>query len=131
MNKMKAINRIITILFIGIFVKCQSQNIESNIIGKWDAVKKEIDNNKDFKTLDGNDPIADMSFIIYKGKLDVIESEIPFKDISYQVIEENHKQVLIFGNRRYYIEKLEGNELVLLEDSDILPARLYFKRSIN
>ena len=128
MNKM---NRIIIVFFICAFVKCQSQDIKSNILGKWESVNLEIDKIKDFKTLEGNDPIADIKIIIYEKNLDLIESDIPFKNISYQIIKEDKKQLLTFGNRRYFIEKLESNELVLLEDKKVLPARIYFRKNVN
>lgn len=123
------INKLTFIFFIVVYTNCKSQNIDTDIIGRWDSITKEVDGIEDFRTLDGGKPVADMSIIIYEAKLDLIESGIPYKDIPYQIVKKDQKYMLAFGNRRYYIEKLDSDNLVLLTDSSILPIRYSMKKN--
>ena len=110
---------VILLFSIFVFISSQAQKKDNKglIIGTWKGVKKELKNGEtgENHTFDGK-PYKTTEVITLKKDGTGIEYSLGLT-FTYSF----SGDILVLGNRKYLIEKLTGNELVLLEYSDNYP----------
>jgi len=109
----------------------QQTDKQSLILGTWELIEKEKDEELDVFDFGDSKPDSDEKkepeIILYfqeNGDLDFRQSGSNFK-AKYSIKE----TTLQMGNRSYKIKKLTNEELIIEEISDFLPQTFNYKRS--
>ena len=104
-----------------------SQVSKEKIQGTWIAYSMVVDGLEN-ETIDGNPIVVDLKLDFGKNTLDIRENGILTEDIKYEIIKEKSRSILEFGNRQYFIEKLDSEILILEEKDLIFNAQIFFKK---
>ena len=121
--------KIIFILFLCVLSSGYCQINSNEIQGSWIASSELVDGVEN-KTIEGDQIEIDLKFHFEEDILNICENGILTEGIKYRIINEKGRDILKFGNRLYYIQKLDSLDLILEEKNSILNSRLIFKKDL-
>lgn len=121
-------NKKLLIAAIAILLNCSSTSSQklNDIVGKWQGYKKELLNPK--KSSSQDKPIKMELILTIKDDGTVIENQ-GNQSVSYYLFD----SLLVLGNRKYIIENVSKDEMIMIDVDEMTPNnpflfRYYFKR---